>query len=108
MSDEQTNQPTRNFVVLGIHEPGVSGTDGQVARVRMFIGDKAIDEDLVLPRLITVEEQLEAAANARIAELQTAVSGVESEIVANDGQPVINSEFIPPEGITAVEEKQNV
>lgn len=42
-----------------------------VVRVRMFIGGKMIDEDFVLPRLITIEEQVEVAVTARMAEINS-------------------------------------
>lgn len=85
---------TRNYDVLGIH-------DGEVARVRMFIGDQAIDEDLSLPRIITVEEQLEEAVNKRIAELQNNVSPEKSNLVVGDGDQVVNEEFFMPDDVEA-------
>lgn len=41
-----------------------------VVRVRMFIDGQMIDEDFSLPRLITIEEQIDQAAKARIAEIK--------------------------------------
>lgn len=41
-----------------------------VARVRMFVDGQMIDEDFTLPRLITVEEQIESAVTARIEEIK--------------------------------------
>lgn len=39
------------FVILGIHGKDVQTVEGNVARVRMFIGNKEIDEDFNLPEL---------------------------------------------------------
>lgn len=57
-----------NYAVLGIHDetPTVSG---RVVRVRMFLGDKMVDEDFSTPKLITVEEQIDALVKDRIAEI---------------------------------------
>lgn len=39
------------FAVLGIHDKEVESVVGEVARVRMFVGNKIVDEDFVLPEL---------------------------------------------------------
>jgi hypothetical protein len=39
------------FVILGIHDEDVHTVDGNVARVRMFVGDREIDEDFDLPNI---------------------------------------------------------
>lgn len=57
------DRSNRKFQVLGMH--------GDIARVRMFIeGEEAVDEDFPIPRVISVEEQLEAAIMKRVAELE--------------------------------------
>lgn len=56
------DRSNRKFQVLGMHK--------DVARVRMFIEGEAVDEDFPIPRVISVEEQLEAAIMKRVAELE--------------------------------------
>ena len=91
----------KNYAVLGIHDTG----DGLVARVRMYVGNEAIDEDLILPRVITIEEQLEAAADARVQELLKGVSSADSELTKDDGDVVVNTgKFTLPEDVIAAEE----
>lgn len=108
---------TQSYAILGIHDnpatyTSVQQPDGsfqqvmaspatKVARVRMFVGDQAIDEDLVLPHIITIEEQLDTTVDARIAELQKGVTPTASSLVVNDGQQVVNDEFTIPTGLIA-------
>ncbi len=39
------------FVILGIHGPDVQTVEGNVARIRMYVGEKEIDEDFDLPAI---------------------------------------------------------
>lgn len=41
----------QKFAILGIHGIEVETVEGNVARVRMFIGDDFVDEDFKLPEL---------------------------------------------------------
>lgn len=67
-----------NFVILGIHGSDVPTVEGNSARVRMYIGDKEVDEDFILPEIprsipTTVEVYhyfLTEAINKRMAELE--------------------------------------
>ncbi len=61
------------FVVLGMHGDTTTVT-GSVARVRMFVGDNSVDEDFQIPRLLTVEEQLKTAIEARFVELKEGIT----------------------------------
>lgn len=97
---QQSPIPPQSFAILGIHDESVEGVTVPVARVRMFVGDQAIDEDITLPHLITVEEQLDAAVNTRIAELQQQVAPADSQVVQGDGNQVVNDQFTIPADIT--------
>jgi hypothetical protein len=61
-----------------------------VVRVRMFVGDQYIDEDFNLPRLITIEEQIETAVQARIAEIKERGTDPKySEIVPEQTEQIV-------------------
>lgn len=60
----------QEYAVLGFHGPEVKTVEGSVARIRMFVDGKMVDEDFTLPRLITVEEQIDTAVKYRIAEIR--------------------------------------
>jgi hypothetical protein len=107
----------RKYAVLGMHgadvetvnvykpvldEEGVPVVDGtgepqkelvqerNVVRVRMFVGDKMIDEDFDLPRLITIEEQVETAVLARMAEIQAqGTDPAKSEVVGEQPEQIV-------------------
>ena len=63
---------SRHYAILGEHGSEVQTVEGSVARVRMFVRDRVIDEDFPLPAPITVEQQLHEMIMARIAELEGA------------------------------------
>lgn len=67
--DPAIQRANRKYQILGLHGDGVATVSGNVARVRMYVGDEQVDEDFSLPQIITVEQQLDEAINARIAEL---------------------------------------
>lgn len=92
-----TEEKKLHYAVMGIH-----GTDYKlIARVRMFVGKKAIDEDLPLPKIITVEEQLHELITKRIAEIKKKVTPKASKLTVEDGQQVINKKFDIPENAEA-------
>lgn len=91
--------PKRKYAVLAIHHGPGSKRDANVvpgvpagksvARVRLFREDGTIvDEDLVMPRLITIEEQLDAAMNERFKEIEKGVSAKDSKLVEGEGNVV--------------------
>lgn len=53
---------SNRFVFLGLHGKEVTTVPGNVARVRMYVGDKEYDEDFDLPKIPrgTVPETVEA------------------------------------------------
>ena len=69
---------TDKYAILGIHGERVPTVEGNVARVRMFIGDTQVDEDFDLPVLPPGTPETEEVYNsflkptieARIAELE--------------------------------------
>lgn len=65
----QIDRASRKYQILGIHDSEVHTVEGNVARIRMYIGDDYVDEDFPLPQVISVEQQLDSAINARITEL---------------------------------------
>lgn len=68
------NQPREAQPVPGVPD----GTS--VARVRMFINGEAVDEDIILPQIITVEQQIDEAVHKRITELVRGVKLEDSEV----------------------------
>ena len=84
----------KKYEILGVHE---LDSGEQVARIRMFVDGKAVDEDLVFPRVITIEEQIESAAKKRIAEFSRGVTAEDSNLTVGDGDQVINTEYTPTE-----------
>ena len=85
----------QEYAVLGMHE-NVSTIEGNLVRVRMFVADKMIDEDFALPRIITIEEQVDTAVKARI-----------TEIKAKGTDPVI-SDVVDPQVEQIIQEIPNV
>lgn len=101
------------YVILGIHygrklaragdEPVPGVPDDKVyARVRMFVGDKQIDENFDLPEMfpgvpletqqLVYEAIMKDKFNARMLELQKGniVSGVHSDVKTDNGEPIFN------------------
>lgn len=87
----------KKYAVLGYHNgPGVaegnvvSGVPSgkSVVRTRFFLDGKVIDEDLIMPRLITIEEQVETAAANRLEELKVGVRPDVSALVEGGGNQV--------------------
>jgi hypothetical protein len=55
----------RTWIIIGIHDANVKSVEGDVARVRMLVGDEMVDEDLplpVLPSWITPSPEVYEAA----------------------------------------------
>ena len=89
-------QPESNYAVLGIHGNDVDTVQGNVARIRMFVGDQVIDEDFNLPRIITIEEQIDEAVKRRM-----------DEIVTKGSDPSL-SNVVPEQSEQIVKEAENV
>lgn len=85
----------KEYVVIGVHAGKDASPDGVytpgvpdnkiVARVRMNVDGRLIDEDLVMPRIITIEEQIDEVAKKRIAELKSDVKPADSILVEGEG-----------------------
>jgi hypothetical protein len=61
----------REYAILGIHDKDVLSVEGEVVRVRMFVGDQVIDEDFPLPTVLTMEELLDIEVQKRLSELKS-------------------------------------
>jgi hypothetical protein len=68
-----------------------------VVRVRMFVGDQYIDEDFNLPRVITIEEQIEDAVKARISEIKVNGAEAPSKVVPEQLEQIV--ENMPAENL---------
>lgn len=67
--DPSIDRTNRKYELLGIHGDKVLTVEGNVARVRMYIGNEQVDEDFALPKTITVKQQLDTLIQSRMAEI---------------------------------------
>ena len=80
-----------SYVVMGVHDHDVDTVEGNVVRVRMFIGDTMVDEDFALPSVITVEEQIDKMVNARMQEITEQGTDAKSKIVDEQSEQIVGT-----------------